>query len=105
MKFYDLRGYVAEGTSVETILELLPVKAGNASFGVATFEAGTRHPEREMTAHDQHEISYIIEGRLKLFTEQGVTEVEPGQVVWLEANEKHASTAIEDGKVFWVLYG
>ena len=105
MKLFDLHGYVADGTSVETILDLVPVKEGEASFGLATISAGTRHPENELASHDQHEISYIIEGRLKLITEQGVMEVGPGQVVWLEANEKHASTAIEDGKVFWVLYG
>lgn len=105
MKIFDLTEIKANGVSVETLLELVPVEGGNVSFGVASFSAGTRHPVSELDAHDQHEISYIIEGRMELITEQGKTALAPGQVVWLEANEQHASAAVEDGKVFWVLYG
>lgn len=105
MQIFNLQHIKANGVSVETLLELVPIESGDISFGVATFSGGLRHPEQGMTMHDQHEISYIIEGRMKLHGEQGITDIEAGQVIYLKANEKHATTAIEDGKVFWVLYG
>ena len=105
MKVFDLNKVEANSVSVETLLELIPVDSGNVSFGVATFSAGIRHPEQGMGCHEQHEVSYIVEGRMNIHRQQGTTAIEPGQVVWLDANEPHAATAIEDGKVFWVLYG
>ncbi|NIB40489.1 cupin domain-containing protein [Pseudomaricurvus alkylphenolicus] len=105
MKIFDLHDFVAEGTTVETILELVPEHKSVISVGMASFSEGTTHPETDMATHDQHEISYIIEGQMDLHLDGRTTSVKAGQVVWLEAGEKHASTALQDSKVFWVLCG
>ena len=105
MKIFDLQDSVSDGVSVDTLMELVPIDSGNATFGVATISAGTRHPAQDMSPHDQHEISYIIEGSMDLYTEEGTVAIKAGQVVMLEAGEKHATLAETDSKVFWALYG
>ena len=105
MKIFDLNQRCAEAINVETLLELTPLRGGQASFGVAEFAAGSRHPARGMSSHERHEITYIIEGEMQLTTENRCITARPGQVVWLDPEEAHATTSIDDGKVFWVLYG
>jgi len=105
MKIFNVKDLSSEGVSVESLLELTPVETGNASFGMGAFGPDVRHPQTGLAHHDQHEISYIIEGRMILHMEDGDVNIEPGMVLWLEKGEPHATTALENGKVFYVLYG
>ena len=105
MEIIDFRDIDSSEFRVDTLLELLPIDEGRASIGVATFKSGMRHPEQGLACHEQHEISFIIEGSFDLHTEEGTTVVEAGQLVYLMAGEQHATTAKGNGKVYYVLYG
>jgi len=77
----------------------------NLKVGVAGFQDGVRHPLEGMAAHDQDEISIILEGDFLLETPEGKCKCRTGDVVHIPAGEEHASTAFENGRVFYVLFG
>lgn len=79
--------------------------AANLKVGVAGFQDGVRHPLEGMAAHDQDEISIILEGDFLLETPEGKSKCGIGDVVHIPAGEEHASTAFENGRVFYVLFG
>lgn len=75
------------------------------NVGLAGFKDGIRHPLEGMAAHDQDEISIILEGDFLLETPEGKTKCRTGDVIHIPAGEEHASTAYENGRVFYVLFG
>lgn len=83
----------------------MPGGSINLKVGVAGFPDRLRHPPEAMAAHDQDEISLILEGHFMLETPQGGFSCNTGDVIHIPAGEEHASTAIGNGKVFYVLFG
>lgn len=80
-------------------------QADKISVGIAGFPNGLRQPETGMTAHDQDEISIILEGSFAVETTAGEFFCKSGDVIHIPAGEEHASTASQNGKVFYVLFG
>ncbi len=91
----------------ELISEAMPdgVSGNILKVGVAGFPDGHRHPETGMSAHEQDEISIILEGDFLLETREGKSKCRTGDVIHLPAGEEHASTAYDNGRVFYVLFG
>jgi quercetin dioxygenase-like cupin family protein len=58
-----------------------------------------------LAAHEQDEISVILSGSFVLHGETGDIQCEAGDVIHIPAGEAHASTAVGDSSVFYVLYG
>lgn len=77
----------------------------NLNVGVAGFPDGLRHPAEGMAAHDQDEISIILDGSFLLETKDGEHLCKSGDVIHIPAGEDHASTAQGNSKVFYVLFG
>ena len=77
----------------------------NLNVGVAGFQDGIRHPVDGMAAHEQDEISIILEGDFLLETSDGKSKCQVGDVIHIPAGEEHASTAFNNGRVFYVLFG
>ncbi len=77
----------------------------NLNVGVAGFPDGLRHPAEGMAAHDQDEISIILDGSFLLETKDGQYLCKIGDVIHIPAGEDHASTAQGNSKVFYVLFG
>lgn len=73
--------------------------------GAAGFPDGLRHPADGMAAHEQDEISLILEGDFLLETAEGAVSCTVGDIIHIPAGEQHASTAIGHGRVFYVLFG
>lgn len=106
-----MRIYKTEITSgtldISELFEITGKEMGNIKLnvGVATFPDGLRHPRGGMSAHDQDEISIILNGKVLLETQKGYFSCETGDVIHIPAGEEHASIAIDKTKVFYVLFG
>lgn len=81
------------------------ITPANLNVGVAGFQDNVRHPLEGMSVHDQDEVSIILEGEFLLETAEGKYKCRAGDVIHIAAGEEHASTAFENGKVFYVLFG
>lgn len=85
--------------------DVTPHHKANLNVGVAGFEDGVRHPVDGMASHEQDEISIILEGEFLLETPDGKSKCQVGDVIHIPAGEEHASTAFNNGRVFYVLFG
>ncbi len=50
-------------------------------------------------SHKEHQIGYVITGKLQFETEKGNTVVGAGDSYVFESNEKHGATILEDSEV------
>ncbi|MHA1472957.1 MAG: cupin domain-containing protein [Promethearchaeota archaeon] len=50
-------------------------------------------------SHKEHQIGYVITGKLQFETEEGKFSVEAGDSYIFESNEKHGATILEDSEV------
>ncbi|WP_417624244.1 hypothetical protein [Paremcibacter congregatus] len=109
MKLYPTK-FTPETLEITELFELIGTDvsqnaSANLNVGVAGFQNGVRHPLEGMAAHDQEEISIILEGEFLLETPAGKSKCRAGDVVHIAAGEEHASTAFDNGRVFYVLFG
>lgn len=72
-------------------------------FGTAMMPRGCRQPPQGVSRHDGDEISLLLRGRAMIETADGRIEVGAGDVVFISAGEAHATEALEDCHVYYVL--
>ncbi len=106
MKIYPTE--LTSGTlDISELFEITGKEMSNIKLnvGVAGFPDGLRHPTKGLAAHDQDEISIILEGEFQLETNKGKFCCKAGDVIHIPAGEEHATTATNNSKVFYVLFG
>jgi quercetin dioxygenase-like cupin family protein len=85
-------------------LEMLDLhSAGVAQTGLVRIAEGTRSPPEGLRASARHEIAYVIAGRARIDTAEGSRTVNAGDVIVSSPTEPHATTALADTTVFYVL--
>lgn len=77
--------------------------AMSANVGVVRIGAGTRSPAEGFRASARHEIAFIVEGRVRVDTADGSQIASTHDVVVSSPTELHATTAITDTTIFYVL--
>lgn len=82
-------------------LELGGAQAGQV--GVVRIAAGTRSPAAGYRTSAKHEIALIIQGRVQVETATDARIVEAGSIVVSSPTEEHATIALEDTHIFYVL--
>ncbi|GAA6153802.1 cupin domain-containing protein [Pseudoteredinibacter isoporae] len=106
MKIYPTRNISTDSLDIAELFTLCgKQKSHDLQVGVAGFPMALRHPAKGMAAHEQDEISIILEGEFTLETEEGVFTCKAGDVTYIPAGEAHASSSSTGGKVFYVLFG
>ena len=92
LRAFEMADLVAErAASGEAWNEFLRVPA--LSMGVYALAAGTDDPQ---TPHDQDEVYYVVSGRGVLQVEEVERSVQPGTVVFVEANADHRFHSITE---------
>jgi len=74
-----------------------------ALTGLVRFGAGRRSPPVGLRQGSVHELDYVISGRLRVDTASGSYEIRAGDVIVANPDEPHATTALEDSEIFFVL--
>jgi quercetin dioxygenase-like cupin family protein len=77
--------------------------AQTAQIGMVRIGAGTRSPPDGFRTSAQHEVAYIVEGRVRVDTSDESRVVDAGSVVVSSPAELHATTALVDTTIFFVL--
>src|SRR5262245_60195417 len=77
--------------------------ASTAQVGLVRIGAGTRSPAQGLRVSARHEIAYIVAGKVRVDTEQGTALAGAGDVIVSSPTEPHATTAVEDATLFYVL--
>lgn len=106
MKVYSTGNITTDSLDIAELFDICGLgKQADLQVGFAGFPLGLRHPGEGMAAHEQDEISIIIEGEFELETEAGKIMCKVGDVTYIPAGEAHASRSPTGGKVFYVLFG
>ena len=106
MKVYSTKHLSTDSLDIAELFDIAGQgQPRDLQVGVAGFPLGLRHPEQSMAAHEQDEISIILEGEFNVETEAGTVLCKPGDVTFIPAGEAHASSSSTGGKVFYVLFG
>jgi len=92
------------GFEVSSFLHLAARRSGAVEVGSAHFPKHMRHPAEGFSVHDQTEISLVLTGGFSLETPQARRQVHAGEVVVIPAGMPHASTALDDSSVYYVLF-
>lgn len=71
--------------------------------GVCRIAAGRRSPEQGFRQGCRHEVDYVIKGRLRVDTAERSWEVVAGDTLVASPDAPHATTALEDSEIFFVL--
>lgn len=106
MKIFKLQptaGTTISAVSVNEMAAFGPEEGGDLKVGNAMFPKGVRHPAEGLKPHKEREISYIIEGAFDVHLEEGTQRVEAGDLVVIEPGEAHATTALADSRVIYIL--
>lgn len=100
-----LRSAQMEG--VQALMAVDDPVRGRLAAGIARFSPRSRHPAQGTTAHDAHETSYVVQGRLVVGTADGEQPVAAGDLVYIPPGEEHwvANAWEEPAEVVWVLVG
>lgn len=71
------------------------ISHGSARFPVATYRILPSHPRYQMTFHwhPEHEILYVIRGKLKLTLGQNVYEAQAGDMFFIQGGTFHSGVA------------
>lgn len=90
---------------MEAIPAIEATLAGGSAVQIGTvhFLSGQRAPETGSAAHEEREISVILEGELEVISGGVRHVVGPGDLVDIPAGEAHYSTALSDSKVVYML--
>ena len=80
--------------------------ARQAQVGVVRFGAGHRSPPEGFRTSAAHELATLLEGRVRVDLPDGASRiVGPGEVIVSSPAEAHATTALEDTVILYVLVG
>lgn len=82
-------------------LDLAAAKA--AQVGVVRIAAGVRSPPEGLRVSAGHEIAVILKGRVRVDTADGSFEIGVHDAVVSSPAEPHATTALEDTEIFYLL--
>jgi quercetin dioxygenase-like cupin family protein len=91
----DIRALASFEAAGETVIQA----------GIASFPKGVRHPATGLSAHKGTEVSLIIDGSFEVETADGISRVDGNNLVVIPAGEGHATTALADSRVFYILFG
>lgn len=85
--------------------QLIEIKGGetHCRLGTVFLSKGIRLPHEGLKANPEHEISIILEGRIKAITKEGERVINMGEIVQFAPNEMQAGEVLEDCKIIWVL--
>lgn len=89
--------------ALRSLLSVHLAGSADLEFGSAVMPRGCRQPPQGVSRHDGDEISLLLRGRAVLETADGRIEVRAGDVVFINAGEAHATEALEDCHVYYVL--
>lgn len=78
-------------------------KADNAQVGIVRIGAGTRSPAEGLRASARHEIAFIVEGQVRVDTIDDSRIANRHDVIVSSPAELHATTALTDTIIFFVL--
>ncbi len=102
----EMLRYGNEAAPLLEHLRLEDLAAARATIGTVAFKAGHRvPPDGGRSAHEQHEVSLILEGRITLETAARTTTLAAGSLVHIPAGVAHASVALEDTRIYFMLIG
>ncbi len=71
--------------------------------GIVRIAKGTRSPVAGLRALADHEIGYVVSGKVRVETEAGVQDVSCGDTLVASPDIPHATTALEDTVIFFSL--
>jgi quercetin dioxygenase-like cupin family protein len=89
--------------ALRSLLSVDMLTPGHLEFGAAVMARGCRQPRQGVSCHDGDEISLLLTGRAIVETESGRVEIKSGDIVLIKAGEAHATEALEDCHVYYVL--
>ncbi|MEM6768298.1 MAG: hypothetical protein AAF655_25395 [Bacteroidota bacterium] len=77
------------------------------NYGTVFLKKGTRIPEKGVSRHPQHEISFIQRGSIKMVDEQDmeIGLLKEGDIIYLQALEPQAGYVLEDTRIIYMLIG
>lgn len=71
--------------------------------GVVRFGRGRRSPASGMHVNSRHEVAFVLTGRVLIETQEVRFEAGPGDCIVGSPGDPHATTALEDAELFFVL--
>ncbi|MDB5959833.1 MAG: hypothetical protein JWP59_1127 [Massilia sp.] len=71
--------------------------------GIVRIAKGTRSPVAGLRAGADHEIAYVVSGKVRVETEAGVRFASCGDALVASPDIAHATTALEDTVIFFAL--
>jgi quercetin dioxygenase-like cupin family protein len=77
--------------------------AETAHVGLVRIGAGIRSPAEGFRTSARHEIAFIIEGTVRVDTAAGTRVANAHDVIVSSPTEEHATTALTDTTIFFVL--
>ena len=93
-----------ESDRLLTLLELNKAEDRHHEVGTGYLPKGCKMPDRGTSAHSRHEVSLIIEGRIRTISNGVEVVLTAGDIVSIPEKQAQCTEVIEDTRLLYIFF-
>lgn len=90
---------------LQSLVTLTHAGRTKLDVGIATVPKGERFPKDGFTVADQSEVALIVDGAFELYSPEGATYAEAGDLVSFPAGQHQAYKPLADARLLYIHFG
>lgn len=96
--------YPNNGDRLKTLLTLSKAGGRRHEVGTAFLPAGCSMPDEGESAHPRHEVSIILEGKIKTSSNGETVTLEAGDIVSIPQETHQSTQVLEDTRLVYIFF-
>ncbi len=96
--------YPNNGDKLKSLLYLSKSDGRQHEVGTAFLPSGCRMPDIGESAHCRHEVSIILEGKIKTTSNGKTVVLESGDMVSISEDESQSTEVLEDTRLIYIFF-
>lgn len=96
--------YSNNGDRLKTLLQLSKLGDRNHEVGTAFLPTGCRMPIQGESTHPRHEVSIILDGRIRTHVGGKIVTLAAGDIVSIPENQAQYTEVLEDTRLIYLFF-
>lgn len=96
--------YPKPDEKLKTLIQLNKTEERTHEVGTGFLRAGTRMPDIGNSAHPRHEVSIILDGKIKTISGGETVVLQAGDVVSIPEEQEQSTEVLEDTRLIYIFF-